>query len=214
MRVIPFVQPFLVLLMRLRHGGQFQRRQRREAADVIRGDLVGGDANVDPVAMIRVRQFRRQPRGKLQRMRRTVEGRDRHARNALHHQALLQHGLQRLDVRRRRRQKTLRRLGPELVHDDAMRHVHESQAHRRLGALGLIGPAHAFQKRQSERHAHAFQQRAAINQRVAWHGLRSLSVRTAVWIGSSSLYTSTLKECADCHGNRLSFVKFAVMYSL
>ncbi len=46
-RIIALVQPFLVFLLRLRHRGQFQRRQRREGAHVVGGDLVRGNRDVD-----------------------------------------------------------------------------------------------------------------------------------------------------------------------
>ena len=109
MRVIALVQPFLVFLVRLRHRGQFQRRQRGEAADVIRRDLVRGNADVDPVAVVRVGQLGGEPGGKFERVRRAVERGDRHAGDALHHQALVEHGPQRFERRRRRGEEALRR---------------------------------------------------------------------------------------------------------
>ena len=105
MRVIALVQAFLVFLVRLRHRGQFQRRQRREAADVVGRDLVRGNRNVDPVARVRIRQRGGEPGGEFERMRRAVERSDGHAADALHHQALIEHGPQRFQDRRRRRQE-------------------------------------------------------------------------------------------------------------
>ena len=57
-------------------------------------------------------------------------------------------------------------LGPELIHDDAVWHVHEPEPHRRLGrrATGLR-PGHRIQERQREGNPHAFQAGAAIDTR-------------------------------------------------
>ena len=136
-RIVPFVQPLLVLLVRLRHRGQFQRRQRGEAAHVVGGDLVRGNRDVDLVPRVRIRQLRREPSRQLERVRCAIERSDRNARDALHQQALVEHGPQRFQGRRRRRQKALRIRRPELIHDDAMRHVHEPKADRWFDSLAL-----------------------------------------------------------------------------
>ena len=75
-RVVRLVEPLLVLHVRLRHRRQFQRRQRRERADVIRHDLVGRDRDVDHVALVRVGQRRLDGahRHQLWRNRPTVQG--------------------------------------------------------------------------------------------------------------------------------------------
>ncbi len=62
-RVIPLVQPLLVLLVGLRHGGQLQRRQGCEMAHVVRRDLVGRDRNRNLTPPIRIREPRGQPGG-------------------------------------------------------------------------------------------------------------------------------------------------------
>ena len=170
MRVIALVQPFLIFLVRLRHRGQFERGQCGEAADIVRRDLVRGNANVDPVAVVRVGELCGEPGGEFERMRRAVERRDRHPRDALDHQALVEHGPQRFEGRRRRGQESLRRFGPELVHDHAVRHVHEAETHRRLvGLVAGFRPSHGFQQRQRKRGSEAFEARAAIEKEVSWH---------------------------------------------
>lgn len=49
--VVAFVEPLLIFFVRLRHGGELERREGGERADVVRGDLIGGDGDVDAVAL-------------------------------------------------------------------------------------------------------------------------------------------------------------------
>ena len=171
MRIVPFVQPFLILLVRLRHRRQFERGQRGQPADVVRRDLIGGDGDVDLVAMIGVRQRSRQPRREFQRVRGAVERLDRHTGDALDHEALIQHGAQGFDGRWWRRQELFRAGRPELIHDHAVRHVHESQSHRRLGglALGVPGPANGVQQGQCECGPDPLQTGTAVGHGVRCH---------------------------------------------
>jgi hypothetical protein len=69
-------------------------------------------------------------------------------------------------------------LGPKLVHDDAVRHVHEGEPHRRFcGSLGIGRPAEGIHKRQREGNARALQKGPAIDRRFLMHGFHCLTRR-------------------------------------
>ena len=172
MGVVALVESFLILFVRLRHRRQLQRWQRCELTNVVRSDLIGRDPDVDLPAMVRIGQLRREPCRQLQSVRRSVERLDRHTRDALHHQALINDGAQRFERWRRFRQEGLRTLGPELIHHHAMRHIHEPKPNRRLGFVrrSCLGPAHRVEQRQSQRSSEPLQTSATVNDVFASHG--------------------------------------------
>ena len=67
--------------------------------------------------------------------------------------------------------------GPELVHDDAVWHVHETETHRRLGEIAAGRPAQGIHERQREGNPRSFQQRATIDKRTVIHGIHPLTLR-------------------------------------
>src|ERR1041385_689015 len=105
-------------------------------------------------------------------MRRPIEWSDRHPRDPLHQQTLIDDGTQRFQGRWWLREETLRVFGPELIHDDPVGHVHEPEANRwfvrlYLAGFGRLGPAHRFQKGQRERGSDPFQAGAPIDEESA-----------------------------------------------
>ena len=99
-RIVPLVEAVLVLLVRLGHRGQLQRRQRREASDKIRSDLVSRNCDFNHIPLICIGQRRGQPCRQLERMGSPIERGDWNPRNPLHHEALVQHRPQRSQGRR------------------------------------------------------------------------------------------------------------------
>ena len=71
--------------------------------------------------------------------------------------------------------------GPELVHDDAVRHVHESHADGWLRCDGcvLLRPAHGVEEREGEGCTDAFETGATIDEPGFVHGMGWIRV----WCG-------------------------------
>src|SRR5436190_23318021 len=99
-------------------------------------------------------------------MRRAVKGSDGHARNPLHQQTLIEDRTQRFQSRWWCIEETLRAGRPELIHDDPVRHIHESEANRWFVRLSLprLRPTHGFEKRQRERSSDRLQACATIHE--------------------------------------------------
>ena len=75
-------------------------------------------------------------------------------------------------------------LGPELVHDDPVRHVHERESNRRFGAFG--GRGQGIHKRQREGNAHSFQEAAAINNGRMMIGIHISALLDVIVVHSST----------------------------
>src|SRR4051812_16708237 len=99
-------------------------------------------------------------------MRGAIEWSNGNARDPLHHETIIEDGTERFQGWRWRGQKTLGILGPELVHDDAMGHVHEAEADGGFVKLcfAWLRPAHGFQKGQREGGSDSFQARATVDE--------------------------------------------------
>ena len=69
----------------------------------------------------------------------TVERRNRNTRDTFHHEALIDDGLQRLNNGWGLIQERFLTRRPELVHDDAVRHVHEGEPYGWFGEGGSRG---------------------------------------------------------------------------
>lgn len=111
-------------------------------------------------------------------MGRAIEGGDGDAADAFHEEALIEHAAQGLQCGRRGGEVALGRGGPELIHDDAVGHVHEAEAYGRArcggdgtGAFfGGVCPAHDFEQGEREGGAEAAQAGAAGDEGAFWHG--------------------------------------------
>ena len=53
--VVALMQTFLILLPRLGHGGQLERREQGVGANIVGHDLIGGDGDIDAITRIGVR---------------------------------------------------------------------------------------------------------------------------------------------------------------